>query len=158
MFAIIYYASVVYRLNGTLASITRDILCPPEPVWSGASTDKREAVLYQWYRQQLRRQVPPLIARWEPEIGVTVTEWRIKNMKTRWGTCNIEARRIWLNLQLAKKTVSCLEYIVVHEMVHLLERLHNERFRELMDRFMPQWRLHRDELNQFPLAHEGWQY
>jgi hypothetical protein len=124
----------------------------------GASRGKREAVLYQWYRQQLRRQVPPLIARWEPEIGMTVTEWRIKKMKTRWGTCNIEARRIWLNLELAKKTVSCLEYIVVHEMVHFLERLHNERFRELMDRFMPQWRLHRDELNQFPLAHEGWQY
>ena len=69
----------------------------------GASTDKREAVLYQWYRQQLRRQVPPLIARWEPEIGMTVTEWRIKKMKTRWGTCNIEARRIWLNLGTGKE-------------------------------------------------------
>ena len=117
-----------------------------------ASADKREAVLYQWYRQQLQMQVPPLIARWEPEIGVTVAEWRIKKMKTRWGTCNIEARRIWLNLELAKKTVSCLEYIVVHEMVHFLERLHNHRFRELMDRLMPQWRLHGDELNQFALA------
>jgi len=122
----------------------------------GASADKREVVLYKWYRKQLREQIPPLISKWELKIGVTVAEWRIKKMKTRWGTCNIKARRIWLNLELARKPVSSLEYIVVHEIVHFLERLHNERFRELMDCFMPQWRVHRDELNQFPLAHDGW--
>lgn len=79
-------------------------------------------------------------------------------MKTRWGTCNIAARRIWINLELAKKPPQCLEYIVVHEMVHLQERLHNDNFRMLMDQFMPQWRLYRDELNQAPLAHEDWRY
>ena len=119
----------------------------------GTSRDKREAALYKWYRYELREEIPPLISKWEPIIGVQVAEWRIKKMKTRWGTCNIKDRRIWLNLELAKKPQSGLEYIVVHEMVHLLERLHNQHFRELMDRFMPRWRQHRDELNQFPPAH-----
>jgi hypothetical protein len=124
----------------------------------GSTQQKREVVLSQWYRQQLREQVPALIAKWEPIVGVEVAEWSIKKMKTRWGTCNIAARRIWLNLELAKKPVACLEYILVHEMVHLLERHHNDRFRAYMDRFMPQWRLHRDTLNQFPLAYEDWEY
>lgn len=106
----------------------------------------------------MREQIPALITKWEPEIGVSVNEWHIKKMKTRWGTCNSEVRRIWLNLELAKKPASCLEYILVHEMVHFLERHHNDRFRDLMDRFLPQWRLYRDELNQSPLAHEEWQY
>ena len=124
----------------------------------GTSRDKREAVLHKWYRKRLREQIPPLIDKWEPKIGVTVSDWGIKRMKTRWGSCNIEARRIWLNLELAKKPASCLEYILVHEMVHFLERHHNERFRELMDRLMPQWRLYRDELKRSPLSHENWQY
>lgn len=89
---------------------------------------------------------------------MSAAEWGIKRMKTRWGTCNPDARRIWLNLELAKKPASCLEYILVHEMVHLLERRHNERFKELMDKLMPQWRLHRQELNRAPLSHEGWTY
>ena len=79
-------------------------------------------------------------------------------MKTKWGTCNIAAGRIWLNLELAKKSAQCLEYIIVHEMVHLLERHHNDRFAELMNRFMPQWRLHREELNRSALGHEEWDY
>ena len=79
-------------------------------------------------------------------------------MKTRWGTCNRDACLIWLNLELVKKPVSCLEYIVVHEMVHLIERHHNERFRDLMDRLMPHWRMYRDELNRAPLAHADWRY
>jgi len=120
--------------------------------------DKREAVLHQWYRQRLREQIPQLISKWEPKIGVTVAEWRIKKMKTRWGSCNIDVRRIWLNLELAKKSASCLEYILVHEIVHFIERLHNDRFRELMDRLMPQWRMHREELNRSPLAHADWRY
>ncbi len=132
---------------------TLELRVPP-----GTSRDKREAVLHQWYRQRLREQIPQLIAKWEPEIGVTVAEWSIKKMKTRWGTCNIDARRIWLNLELAKKPASCLEYILVHEMVHLLERHHNERFKQLMDRLMPLWRLHREELNRAPLSHENWVY
>ena len=87
-----------------------------------------------------------------------VDEVRIKKMKTLWGSCNIEARRIWLNLELVKKPASCLELVLVHEMIHLIEHRHNERFRKLMDRFMPQWRVHRDALNQQPLAHEDWAY
>ena len=89
---------------------------------------------------------------------MTVSELRIRKMKTRWGSCNAKARRIWLNLELAKKPAACLEYILVHEMVHLLERRHNERFRELMDAAMPQWRLCREQLNRAPLAHEEWKY
>jgi predicted metal-dependent hydrolase len=124
----------------------------------GIDRNNREAVLRRWYRRRLREQIPALIAKWEPEVGVRVNEWGIKRMKTRWGTCNIESGRIWLNLELAKKSTSCLEYILVHEMVHLLERHHNERFRELMDKLMPQWRFYREELNRAPLAHEDWEY
>jgi predicted metal-dependent hydrolase len=120
--------------------------------------DKREAVLQQWCRGRLRAQIPPLLAKWEIKVGMTVAEVRIKKMKTLWGSCNAAARRIWLNLELAKKSSSCLEYILVHEMVHILERRHNERFRKLMDTLMPTWRLCRAELNRAPLAHEEWKY
>lgn len=120
--------------------------------------DAREAVLQRWYRRRIRERLPALLAVWEPRVGVEVAEVRIRRMKTRWGTCNAGARRIWLNLELAKKPASCLEYIVVHEMVHLIERRHNDRFRALMDGIMPRWRACRDELNQAPLAHEEWTY
>jgi len=124
----------------------------------GAGRDQREALLQRWYRARLREQLPALIARWEPRVGVRVADVRIKKMKTMWGSCNAAAGRIWLNLELVKKPVACLEYILVHEMVHLLERHHNERFRDLMDHLMPAWRLHREELNRAPLAHEEWGY
>ena len=120
--------------------------------------EAREAVLHRWYRCHLRDQLPPLVAKWGPKLGVSVEDVRIKKMKTLWGSCNIEARRIWLNLELAKKPSSCLAYILVHEMVHLLERHHNDRFNELMDNFLPQWRIYREELNRAPLSHEDWQY
>ena len=124
----------------------------------GTDRDMREAVLYRWYRRELRDQLPVLLAKWEPRVGVTVADVRIRKMKTLWGSCNIEAKRIWLNLELVKKPASCLEYVFVHEMVHLIERKHNARFQGLMDRFMPQWRMHRDELNRAPLAHADWRY
>ena len=98
------------------------------------------------------------MAKWERKIGVRVGEVRIKQMKTLWGSCNKDALRIWLNLELAKKPASCLEYIVAHELVHLIERTHNDRFWELMDNHMPQWRLNRDQLNRAPLAHADWRY
>ena len=120
--------------------------------------DARETVLRQWYRHRLRDRLPALVAKWEPRVGVTVNDVRIRRMKTRWGSCNADAGRIWLNLELARKAATCLEYILVHEMVHFLERRHGERFRELMDGLMPQWRLHREELNRAPLAHEDWRY
>ena len=124
----------------------------------GSDRDMREAVLHRWYRHQLRAEVPALVAKWQPRVGVIVNEVRIKKMKTRWGSCNASAGRVWLNLELVKKPPSCLAYILVHEMVHFLERHHNERFRALMDALMPQWRLYKDELNRAPLAHETWRY
>ena len=111
-----------------------------------------------WYRQQLKALIPPTIAQWETAMSVNVAEWGVKQMKTKRGACNIEARRIWLNLELAKKPVQCLECIIVHEMTHLLERYHNDRFTKLMDSFLPQWRLQRAELNRAPLGHATWKY
>ncbi len=141
-------ASVRLRNNRTMELTVRP----------GAERDKREAVLSQWYRERLRARIPELIVKWQPVIGVNVADWGIRKMKTKWGTCNIEARRVWLNLELAKKSAHCLEYILVHEMIHFLERHHTDRFREHMDRALPQWRLHRKELNRAPLAHEDWTY
>lgn len=140
--------SVKLRNNSTLELRARP----------GTSRKKREAVLHNWYRKRLRQRIPEIIAKWEPLVGVEVAEWGIKKMKTRWGTCNINVRRIWLNLELVKKPLSCLEYIVVHEMVHFLERHHNEQFRECMNKVMPQWRLIRNKLNRAPLAYEDWTY
>lgn len=113
----------------------------------GSTSEGRRKILDDWYRDRLSSQIPLFIAKWEPILGVDVAEWRIKRMKTRWGTCNTRARRIWLSLELAKKPARCLEYVIVHEMVHLLERLHNKRFYALMDHFMPEWRTIRQELN-----------
>jgi predicted metal-dependent hydrolase len=124
----------------------------------GSDRAQRESVLHRWYRSRLQEALPALVSKWEPVVDVDVAEVRIKRMKTRWGTCSQEARRIWLNLELVRKPPTCLEYILVHEMVHLHERHHNERFRELMDRAMPNWRLIRDELNRSPLSHEDWSY
>jgi hypothetical protein len=112
-----------------------------------SNTEQRQKVLNNWYRQQLKIQIPPLIAKWEKIIGVNINEWGIKTMKTKWGTCNIQAKRIWLNLELAKKPIHCLEYVVVHEITHLLERTHNAKFQALMDQFMPKWREYKKELN-----------
>lgn len=124
----------------------------------GMDRDARESVLLRWYRRRLREQLPPLLSKWQPKVGVNVADVRIKRMKTRWGTCTAEAGRIWLNLELVKKSPSCLEFVLVHEMVHLVERHHNDRFRDLMDAMMPQWQLRREELNRAPLAHEEWKY
>lgn len=124
----------------------------------GTTADRREAILQAWYRARLREQLPGLLRKWEPKVGVDVSEVRIKKMKTLWGSCNADARRIWLNVELAKHLPVYTEYILVHEMVHLLERHHNDRFRELMDGLIPNWRQHRDGLNRGPLGHEEWRY
>lgn len=123
-----------------------------------SDTEHRGRVMQAWYRRQLKETILPLITKWEEIMGVKTADWGIKQMKTKWGTCNIEARRIWLNLELGKKPIRCLEYVVVHELVHLLERHHNERFTALMDKYLSSWRLLRDELNGEPLAHENWDY
>lgn len=116
----------------------------------------RSKLLDAWQRRQLREAIPPLISRWETVVGREVPSWGIRRMKTKWGTCSRENGRIWFNLELAKKHPRALEYIVVHELTHLLERGHGERFTMLMDRFMPDWRVRRDELNAAPLAEETW--
>ena len=115
-------------------------------VQQGSDRHTRQLMMDKWYRQQLKKTIPALIEKWQNIIGVSIADWQIKKMKTRWGTCNINVRRIWLNLELAKKSLLCLEYIIVHEMVHLLERRHNARFRFFMDKFMPQWRDYKEEL------------
>ena len=98
------------------------------------------------------------IEKWEDTIGVTVNEWGVKLMKTKWGTCNEQDKRIWINLELAKKNPRCLEYIIVHEMVHLLERHHNDKFKAYMDEFLPNWKSIRDELNEMIFESSQWTY
>ena len=119
---------------------------------------KRQALVEQWVRQQLKAAMPPLLARWQPLLGVTAKRFFVQRMKTRWGSCNHRARTIRLNTELAKKPAECLEYIVVHELIHLLEPTHNARFVALMDRFMPNWQFHRQELNRLPVRREKWSY
>lgn len=119
---------------------------------------KRRALVDEWYREQLKQAVPPLLARWQPRLGVRVERVFVQRMKTRWGSCNHKARTIRLNTELAKKPAACLEYIVVHELVHLLEPTHNARFVALMDRFMPRWQFHRQVLNRLPVRRETWSY
>ncbi len=121
-----------------------------------SSIVQRKKVMTEWYRAELKKRIPDLIKKWEKKMNVEVNDWRIKQMKTKWGTCNDEAKRIWINLELIKKPLHCLEYIVVHECCHLLERSHNERFVAYMDKFMPQWRTYKDELNKFILTYEEW--
>jgi predicted metal-dependent hydrolase len=152
------YRLVVTEGTGRAAIRLRNSRTIEMRVPPGTGVDARHVLLYGWYRDHLRNRVPDLIAKWEPAAGVRVSEWRLKKMRTRWGTCNAEAGRIWLNVELAKKPPSCLEFILVHEMVHLIERNHTEAFQRMMDELMPGWRVRRDMLNRAPLAHETWAY
>jgi len=120
--------------------------------------ERRRIIMNEWYRKEIKKVIPELLDKWEKIIGVSASDWRVKLMKTRWGTCNIGAKRIWFNLELAKKPVVCLEYIIVHELVHLLERRHNENFLRLMEQFMPQWRKYKEELNRLPASYAQWEY
>lgn len=157
-----YFLGQRYRLH--IVSVTRvskivlnksrlELHMRPE-----ATREERERALQEWYRARLKELVPPLLEKWQPVLGVKPAGWGVRKMKTKWGSCNTEARRIWVNLELAKKPVQCLEYILVHELSHLLERRHNDRFRALMDQAMPQWELRREELNRAPLSYENWSY
>ncbi len=112
----------------------------------GASKEMKQKLMDAWYRKKLQAIIPVLITYWEPIIQQHVNQWGIKKMKTRWGTCNPRARRIWLSLTLAKKPIECLEYVVLHEMVHLIERSHNHVFKGCMDKYMPNWRIFREQL------------
>ena len=125
---------------------------------AGSTASHRLEILYRWYREQLRSLLPPVLAKWQPVLEVSASACGIRRMKTKWGSCTIPARRILVNLELVKKPVKCLEYIIVHELIHLHERHHNDRFIALMDRHLPNWRKIRDHLNAAPLAHESWGY
>ena len=127
-------------------------------VRAGTSDPMRQALMAQWFREQIKAAVPRLIKKWEPKVGVKVERVFVQRMKTKWGSSNPGTSSIRFNTDLAKKPVECLEYILVHELVHLRERHHGQRFTTLMDRLMPQWRFYRDELNRSPLGHETWAY
>jgi len=124
----------------------------------GTSEKGRRLAMDRWYRQEMRAEVSALLAKWLPKVDKPLRDWGIKRMKTKWGSCNTSAARVWLNLELIKKSPECLEYILVHELAHLHERHHNDRFVHIMDQLLPSWRRSRDILKSEPLAHEDWTY
>ena len=158
-----YFLGQRYRLNviehkGAGKVVLRNKSVMDLYVQLGSGADQRENILRRWYRAQLKALVPPLLEKWQEVVGVVAADWGIRKMKTKWGACSIDARRIWINLELAKKPLECLEYIIAHELMHLLERHHSDDFTAKMDAVMPQWRLIRKKLNAEPLGHESWNY
>lgn len=121
----------------------------------GSDLMQRERVYLRWCRAELRGMAEPLIEKWSRTIGVATPAWGIRRMNTKWGSCNVAAKRIWLNLELIKKPAHCLEYVIVHELAHFRERNHSSRFIAQMDKLMPRWRLVREELNREPLPAES---
>lgn len=151
-----YLLSVVERDERPRIELThRKMILQVRP---GTNEQKREALVEAWYRERLREVVPPLLAKWLPLLDVSLKRFFVQRMKTKWGSCNHKARTIRLNSDLAKKPAECLEYIVVHELVHLIEPTHNAHFIALMDCFMPKWRHHRQALNRLPIRRETWNY
>lgn len=140
-----------YRLEVVYSNQCNDVQIKGErlilQVRETGTADQRANILNAWYREHIKKEIPPLIEKWQRMIGVEIAGWGVKNMKTRWGSCNAKAKRIWLNLQLAKKYPQCLEYVVVHELVHLLEKKHNKAFVAYMDLFLSDWQITKDELN-----------
>ncbi len=151
-----YLLKVVEKDTAPLVQLNNsEIILQVRP---GADEDKRRVVLNEWHRQQLKEAISPLIAKWEKKLNVSVARFIVRKMKTKWGSCSPVSRSIRINLELAKKPPECLEYIIVHELVHLLEPSHNNRFMALMDQFLPKWRFYREELNRRPVRHEDWPY
>jgi predicted metal-dependent hydrolase len=150
------YRLRVHEQNGPARVALRGIASMDLFVRPGSTTEQRESVLAFWYREQLKALIPPLLEKWQKALDVQVDTWGIKKMKTKWGGCTPTSRRIWLNLELAKTAPECLEYIVAHEMTHLLERRHNERFVRLLNKHLPNWRQARTRLNRAPLGHQVW--
>jgi len=149
-----------YRLDVSRKSGNYSVEAKGKTLWvvtpEDADADARRAALERWYHRQLKSAYPALLAKWQPIIGVEIDKVVVRRMKTKWGTCITESHTMWLNPELAKKNPRCLEYIVVHELTHLHERNHNDRFSQLMDHYLPDWRARRDELNGSPLTHEDW--
>ncbi|MCL2273047.1 MAG: M48 family metallopeptidase [Treponema sp.] len=115
----------------------------------GTIKEKRKAIFNKMYRNELKEKIPYLIDLWQKRIGVVVSSWQIKNMRTKWGTCNIAEKRIWINLQLAKKPIECLEYVIIHELCHFIQKNHSRAFSDLMDKYLPGWQAIRKQLNDF---------
>lgn len=135
-----YFLTIVEHHGPAQIKIIDSIMyCYSKP---GASDEQRQAILTRWYKKAMEALLPDLITQWERIIPVQAAQWGVKQMKTRWGSCNTRAKRIWLNLNLIKKPQACLEYVLVHELVHLLEASHNQRFYALMTQYMPSWRTH----------------
>jgi len=147
----IYLWGKRYRLEVVYSNVCNEIKTNGDrlifQVREASTVDQRANVLNAWYRENIKKEIPKLLEKWQKVIGVTADDWGVKNMKTRWGTCNVKDKRIWLNLQLAKKYPQCLEYVLVHELVHLLEKKHNKIFTDYMDKFLPNWRTTKEELN-----------
>lgn len=122
----------------------------------GTDAAGRFGALDRWYRRELKAALPALLEKWQPILGVNAEKYVVRRMKTKWGTCVTESRTIWFNPELAKKDPRCLEYIVVHELVHLIEKGHDKKFVALMDHHLPDWRARRHELNAAPLGYEAW--
>lgn len=149
-----------YRLDVSRTSGNHHVEIKGQTLWvvapEGSDGDEKRATLDRWYRRELKAAIPELLTKWQPIIGAKANKIVVRRMKTKWGTCIASSRTIWLNPELAKKNPRCLEYIVVHELTHLHERTHNDRFVALMDEYLPDWRARRDELNDAPLAEEDW--
>jgi predicted metal-dependent hydrolase len=152
-----------YRLQVNVRPGKPEVLLPNKSrielnVAVDCNQEDRLLVIDHWYRNQLREAAAPIFSKWESRIDVNAEFWGVKRMKTKWGSCSYESRRIWLNSELSKKPIECLEFIVVHELIHLIEPSHNEKFLNLMDKYLPNWESLRTTLNSTPLSHENWQY
>lgn len=150
------YRLRVHEAEGTPRVAVRGIASLDLFVRPGATRKQREAVLDRWYREQLKALLAPMFTAWQAKLGVQASAWGVKRMKTKWGSCTPASRRVWLNSELAKKPVECIEYIVVHELLHLAEPNHGERFVALMNRYLPRWGATQERLNAAPLGHEEW--
>lgn len=122
----------------------------------GTDEQRRSEVIHEWHKDLLHEAVPALIQKWEPKLGVKVRAYFLQRMKTKWGSCNHRSRHIRLNTELVKKPKDLLEYVIVHEMIHLLEPTHSERFITILQQHYPSWREARAELNDLPLGAETW--
>lgn len=152
------YLMIIVETEGTTKVVLKNKKFIELHIKPETPTIKRFEILAEWYRVELKKQIPAIIYKWEKVLNVKVEDWQVKQMKTKWGSCNIEKKRIWINLELAKKPDHCLEYIIVHEMVHLLERHHNANFLYFMDTHLPTWRQLKTELNKLPVSHADWSY
>lgn len=152
-----YLWGKLYRLQVVIEGNQYNISKTPTKIIfkvpEGATMENKERAFNEWYRQELKRVLQPVVERYEKRMGIAADEYKVKNMRTRWGTCNIDKRRVWINLQLAKKPMECLEYVVAHELVHLIEKDHTHRFNALVEKYYPTWKEAKKLLEELPLDH-----